>query len=301
MTSPEVEPGVLSVGLSQSPLAKEHERLLKSLLRRGDNSPERTPEDVLQGTYAPQAISMARQSWLQRMAHEHHSSVSFSGTLPHLMAAQAPLDIKTIVLRCAMDELRHAGLCGQVVEFLGGRARIPSDLHVLNPPEHRDCSRRVAALRNVLFASLSETISVGLLTVERELVQEPFLKRVLKQLAGDEVLHARLGWFYLAITWPQLDTQERQDLRAYIPVALKHLYNEMRGAMHVGTTLDAQMLAQTQALGMSYGPQGREILEQTMQEVIVPQLDQFELGAADAWGAIKRSEAPQTAPCSVTS
>lgn len=287
ISSESIELNTLRVDLSESALAKEHQRLISNLLRRGDNSPERGPEDVLQGTYSPQAIEMASKNWLSRMAHEHHSAVSFSGTLPHLMAAQAPLDFKTVVLRCAIDELRHAGLCGQVVEFLGGEASTPTDLNVLNPPEHLKCSRRVAALRNVLFASLSETVSVGLLTVERELVQEPFLKRVLKQLAGDEVLHARLGWFYLAVTWPTLTQQERSDLRVYIPVALDHLYNEMRNAMHIGTTLNADMLAQTQALGMSYGPQGREILEQTMQEVIVPQLDHFDLGAAKAWDHIK--------------
>lgn len=277
----------LHVGLSDSALAHEHKRLLRDLLQRGDTPPERQEDDVLQDTYHPQAIEMARDNWLHRMVHEHRSAVTFSGALPHLMAGEAPLDVKTVILRCAMDELRHAGLCGQVVEFLGGEASSPADLEVEVPPTHTDCSHRVGALRNVLFASLSETVSVGLLTVERELTQEPFISRVLKQLAGDEILHARLGWLYLATTHPQLDEQEHEDLRAYIPVALKHLLHEMLHAMPVEGQLDDDILTDAQALGMSYSPQAREILFQTMEEVIVPQLDQFNLGAQEAWQEIQ--------------
>ncbi|MFU8805488.1 MAG: hypothetical protein ACNA8W_16875 [Bradymonadaceae bacterium] len=116
----------------------------------------------------------------------------------------ATIDFKTTVLRCAMDEFRHAALCEEVVEFLGGDGGAEIELELEAVPWHDDCSARVGALRNLLFASLTETISMGLLTEERERVQEPCIARVLQQLAADESLHARVGWTYLAALHEEL-------------------------------------------------------------------------------------------------
>lgn len=278
--------GTLRVGVSGSGLRTEHARILRTLVKRGEEAPERTEEDRLQGTYHPEAITIARHSWRERMVHEHESAAVFSGVLPDLMAAEAPLDVKTAMLRCSVDELRHAGLCGQVVEFLGGEAVAEADLQITPVPKHKDCSAKVAAIRNVLFASLSETVSVGLLTEERERTTEPFLKRVLKQLSGDEVLHARVGWTYLGMTYPELDAQERDDLRAYIPVALAHLQDCMLGAMPLGAPIPDEILVDALKLGFSYSPSTRELFFATMREIIVPQLDQFELGAQEAWDEV---------------
>lgn len=273
----------LRVDVSDSALRAEHERILRSMLRRGDSLPERTDEDHLAHEHHPEALRLARENWRERMIHEHESAAVFSGCLPHLMAGGAPLDVKTTLMRCAIDELRHAGLCGQVVEFLGGEAEAEADLAVDLPPEHEDCSARVGALRNVLFASLSETISVSLLTAERERASEPFIRRVLRQLSGDEILHARVGWLYLGMTWPQLSGEEREQLRAYVPVALEHLQRCMLGAMPIGAPIEEDVLEDALGLGFSDSHLSRELFFATMEEVVVPQLDAFELGAAAAW------------------
>lgn len=283
-------PHTLDVRVSESGLASEHARILRSLVRRGDEAPERTPQDILpEGRYHPEAIALARANWLDRMVHEHESASVFSGCLPHLMAAGAPLDVKTTLMRCAIDELRHAGLCGQVVEFLGGEPLASANLVVGAPPVHKDCSARVGALRNVIFASLSETISVALLTAEREVVTEPFLKRVLKQLSGDEILHARVGWIYLAITLPLLTPAEREDLCAYTPIALAHLQDCMLSAMPLdpGARPAEPILADALALGFSYSEHTRALFFGTMEQVVVPQLDAFKMGAASAWETIR--------------
>ena len=111
----------LRLDVGSGPLRTEHERLLRTALRRGDTDPEGALADgALAGTYSDRARALARNTWRARMVHEHQSAAVFARLLPQLMAAAATLEHKTTVLRMAMDELRHASLCAGVVTLLGG-------------------------------------------------------------------------------------------------------------------------------------------------------------------------------------
>ncbi|MFB6375329.1 MAG: ferritin-like domain-containing protein [Bradymonadaceae bacterium] len=275
--------GTLRTATSGSHIETEHDHLLERLLRRGEELSERRPDEVLKGDYSEKAVELARRNWRKRMVHEHDSAAVFTNLVPQMMAAEAPLDFKTVVTRCGLDELRHAGLCGQVVEFLGGEAEAEADLETRALPEHPDVDRFQAALRNVVFAScLSETVSMALLTAEREHVEEPFIDRVLKQLAGDESLHARLGWVYLAECIEAEPERSREALVDYLPVAFRGFENEMLGAMPLGNAPD-ELLEEARKLGFSESARARPILFDTIHEAILPRLQEFGLSAADAW------------------
>ena len=79
------------------------------------------------------------------------------------MAAEAPLDVKTTVLRAAMDELRHAALCAAVVAPLGGEPEAEADLVQPELPRHAGCTAREVALRNMLFVGCLSAAKVQLL------------------------------------------------------------------------------------------------------------------------------------------
>jgi len=282
---------VLRVDVGESPLRAEHERLLRSALRRGDKDPESAlASGELEGTYPEPILKMAAATWRARMVHEHHSAAVFSRLLPQLMAAAATLEFKTTVLRMSMDELRHASLCAGVVKLLGGEPEIEADLVTLPLPEHADATPIEAALRNVMFVGcMSETISISLLTEERELTREPVIRRVVDQLAADEVLHAKLGWSYLATVWPSLTDEEKARTDAYLPVAFGYLEAKMLGAMPVGPTpLRDAIREQLEALGAMDSREGRELMYETVESVIVPRLSDFGLAAKDAWTKRKK-------------
>jgi len=280
----------LRVDVGASPLRTEHERLLRTALKRGNKDPEGAlTEGRLEGTYPPRVLEAAQGIWRIRMVHEHHSAAVFSRLLPQLMAAGADLEFKTSVLRMSMDELRHASLCAGVVRFLGGEPEAEADLVTHPLPEHSDVSPRVAALRNVIFVGcMSETISVSLLTEERELTKEPVIERVVDQLAADEVLHAKLGWSYLAATWPALDDEERASVDAYLPIAFGYLEKKMLGAMPVGPEIPEPIRAQLEALGCTSSEDGRELMYATIETVIAPRMRDFGLDAMKAWAARER-------------
>jgi hypothetical protein len=275
--------GTLDTTTSGSRLETEHERILERLLKRGEKSPELQSDDQLQGDYSSEAIELARENWRERMVHEHESAAVFTNLLPPMMEAEVALDFKTVLVRSGLDELRHAGLCGQVVQFLGGEARAEADLEIDSVPEHPDCSPLAGVLRNVMFAScFSETVSMALLTAERELVDEPFVDRVLKQLAGDESLHARLGWVFLSECWEATDGEVREPLEAYLPAAFASFEEQMLGAMPLGE-VDDDVLEEAEKLGFSDSERSREILYDTIETVVVPQLEEIGLAAGEAW------------------
>ena len=275
----------LRLEVGASPLRAEHERLLRTALRRGDKDPEGSLEEAaLEGSYSKRALSIACNTWRARVVHEHHSAAVFSRLLPQLMEAEAPLEFKTTVLRMSMDELRHASLCAKVVTLLGGDAAVETDLETQPLPAHDDVTRIEAALRNVMFVGcMSETISISLLTEERELTREPVIRRVVDQLASDEVLHAKLGWSYLGTTWPTLDDAQRRRTNEYLPVAFGHLEAKMLGAMPDVGEVPSALAEELEALGCMLPADGRELLYATIEEIIAPRMRDYGLDAIAAW------------------
>ncbi|HJK90919.1 MAG TPA: ferritin-like domain-containing protein [Polyangiaceae bacterium LLY-WYZ-15_(1-7)] len=282
--------GLLQLEVGDSPLRSEHERLLRTALRRGEKDPEGAlAAGRLEGRYEARSLRLAANTWRARVVHEHDSAAVFSRLLPQLMAAGAALEFKTAVLRMSMDELRHASLCAGVVKLLGGDPAVEVDLATQPLPEHPDATPREAALRNAIFVGcLSETVSIALLTEERELTREPVIRRVVDQLAADEVLHAKLGWSYLVATWPTLDEAARARTRAYLPVAFGFLEAKMLDAMPLGPTLPDDLRDELEALGCLDPADARELLYATIEGVIAPRLAEHGLDGKRAWAERRR-------------
>jgi hypothetical protein len=276
--------GTLRVAVGASALRTEHERLLRSALRRGDPSPEEVLASAsLQASYSERAMRLAREAWRARMVHEHRSAAVFARLLPQLMRAEAPLEYRTTVLRMGMDELRHAALCGRVVELLGGVAEAEAELATEPLPDHDDATPREAALRNLLFVGcLSETVALALLAEERELTREPAIAAVVAQLEADEVLHAKLGWSYLGEVAPRLTDEERTRTNRYLRIAFAHLEREMHAAMPAAP-IDEPTRVELEGLGCLLGVEGRVLFEETIDTVVLPRLEDHGLDARRAW------------------
>ena len=278
--------GTLRVGVGGSPIASEHRRLLRSALRRGELEPEIAEDARLEGRYSEAAIAIARRAWLERMVHEHQSSAVFSRLVPQLIEAEVAIEWKTVALRMSMDELRHAGLCGDVVRLLGGEASAETELATEPLPEHPGCTPRERAVRNVLFACcLSETIATTLLAEERELTREPAIRRVEEQLAADEILHGRYGWAFLQERVPELDAGERAGLERYLPIALGTIEAKMHHAMPIGPALDPELARELEELGVTPSDRARELLAIVLEDVVVPAFEELGLPARAAWAA----------------
>ncbi len=283
--------GTLRVELSDTPLRAEYERAARRLLARGDDPPERRDSDVLPQSHSPAALELCARNWTRRMKQEHDSAATFAAMLPQLVEAEAGVDAKVAVLRSAMDELRHAALCAEVVQYLGGDPAIETDLTVPPLAEHPGVPALEKITRNLLFVGcLSETVAVALLTNEREYVRDPYIARVLKQLAGDETLHARVGWIWLRDVWGRFDAAAKERTQAYLAVALAYYEQCMIRATPYASIPD-DILDEARGLGFADCRENRELFYETMDAVVLPQLDGIGLDATGAWKARACSDA----------
>src|SRR5271166_1415647 len=93
-----------------TPIADEYHRALAALARC---EPREVAFDA--GLYDPSAVAEARDMWCARMRAEHESVPALTALVPQLIDAGATLDAQGVVLRMAIDELRHTGICSEVV------------------------------------------------------------------------------------------------------------------------------------------------------------------------------------------
>jgi hypothetical protein len=279
--------GTLSVAAGNGPMRAEHERLLRTALRRGRATPERQPgESVDLASYDGAALRAARRVWTRRMVTEHQSAAVFSALLPQLMEAGATLDVKTTLLRMAMDELRHGGLCGGVVEALGARAEVEIDLAPAPLPTHPGCTPLERVVRNVMFVGcLAETVAVAFTAEERERTREPMVRRVIQQISADESLHARFGWSFVKEAAPELDEAARERTERWLRTAFRYLEREELLEVPRCPVPPGELLEQGQSLGVCENEATRALFYETVETAILPGLEALDLQATAAWNA----------------
>lgn len=275
--------GTLQVDCHHPALSNEYERITRRLLERGDTLP---PQPTVAPSHLhPEAIRMAAGNWRRRMVQEHRSASVFAGMIPDLIEAELGVDLKMCVLRSAMDELFHSDLCGRVAHWLDGSNRTVADLEAEPLARHPGVPPVERSLRNLLFVGcLSETVAVSILTAERDEVEDPYVDAVLKRLAGDETLHARLGWILLRDLWPTLDADARRRTNDYLGVALAYYEQVMLDATPV-QRIPPEILRDAQKLGFAECSMARDLLYETLESVILPQLQDIGLDAQKAWNA----------------
>ena len=205
-------------------------------------------------------------TWRARMINEYASSEVFEELGRQLRSAIDP----ALGDECAVfaeEERRHGVLCGAVVEACGGEARAP--IPSRPPfPRHPDAPPRAAALRNLIHVScMSETVAVSLIGAERLEMPDGPLRELLSRIYADEVGHARFGWRLLERIADDLDDAERTAVERYLPAAFEHL--EAHELLHLPRRPAPEGGA---ALGLCSGLDARELLADTIEEVIRPGL-----------------------------
>ncbi|MGE0786239.1 MAG: ferritin-like domain-containing protein [Sandaracinaceae bacterium] len=277
--------GELRVAAGRGPLRAEHDRLLRTALRRGALRPEREEgERIDTRDYHDVTLRDARRIWLQRMVNEHRSAAVFSQLLPQLMEAGATLDVQTTVLRMSMDELRHGALCAGIVEALGGEAVVTTELAPAPLPTHPGCTPLERAMRNALFIGcLCETVAVALTAEERERTTEPLVRRVIDQICADESLHARFGWAFVTEAAPALDAAARARTDAWLRTAFAYFERRELDDIPACPVPPGEVVREGQALGVCENMATRELVYASIEQAVLPALEALGFGAHRAW------------------
>jgi hypothetical protein len=198
------------------------------------------------------------------------------------MEAGAPVDIEGAVLRMALDELRHAEVCAEVVVALGGTAEREITQPTAPLAKHPGASPQERALWNVVYGScLSETVNCARFTHALDTTTDPFIRDVVRQLLSDEAKHAQLGFHYLEAMKDWFD--ETKDARARLTKYLHYAFAVLERDMSARDMGDRTLADDERAIGLPDPREQREIFYTTVEGAIVPGLERFGIEAGTAW------------------
>jgi hypothetical protein len=266
----------LSLLHSNTPIAEEYRRALAALERCPSQ-----PSTFDASRYDATAVAEAREMWRVRMRAEHESVPPLAALAGQLVEAGATLDAQGVVLRIALDELRHTEICGAAVVALGGEPSFEMR-DVPRLPTWAGVSPEERALRNVIFGhAMIETVNAANLVDVLDSMSDPYLREATRLLLADEVKHASFGFDYVEAWHAWLDA--RPEVRASLDRWLRRAFAELERARS-GAGLPPKELSPDQvALGIPDPARLTVVLHQTVEGAIVPALEGFGLAAATAW------------------
>jgi hypothetical protein len=269
----------LTARLSSTPIAKEYDFVNAAMVRC-----ERTVHSFDASAYEPRAVERARAMWLRRMESEHRSTSVFSALCGQLMEAGASIDMESIVLRMAQDELRHAAVCAETVVLMGGDAICRVRVPVAPLAVHRDASREECAMRNVVYGCcLSEMVNCARFVDAIDTMSDPLSIDVTRQLLSDEALHGQFGFHYLDAWSTYLDANPgvRTTMARYLRFAFAVLERDLSGRDMAPLTLNDD----ERALGIPDPRRVQEVFYTTVEGAIVPSLERYGFDARKSWEA----------------
>jgi hypothetical protein len=165
----------------------------------------------------------AANQWLGRARGELESTRAFAWIAEVCGELGNDADFIALARRAVTDEERHGEICRRVAAAYAGSNVIPS----ISPPsalELRtpDDPELAVTLYIIESCCLSETI--GAVTLESTLATTtgPLAATALRELLTDEVMHARMGWGYLAA--PDLGGKHRAAIADWLPVMLEGMF-----------------------------------------------------------------------------
>jgi len=223
-------------------------------------------------------------AWGFRFKVEREAEVRFETLAARLEALDEPPHLVELARRAAADERRHAMHCARLAAEFG--LSIPSEALPPPPPVAPASLDEEDAVTYELAAAccVTESVSVAVLTRLLPAARDASLRAVLRELAEDEVLHARLGWAHLTVAAARGRTG---FLGPLLPAMLRGSVDDDLFQPVDPTREDEALLA----LGVLPHSVKRDLFVQALEEVVFPGLEGsgVDTAAGRQWLATVRS------------
>ncbi len=204
-------PADAAAWISETPMRTEYARLM-----RGFHRPIPWEKSLAPTLDKGMRDELAR-IWGERIPTEYRSITGFSTLSFDFIAAGAPVDLVAVCHRVCIDELRHTELAVRMVEIYGGKLpELPREISSL--PADESLTAVAQACRSAIVLScLGETFACTELAMLRNRAIDPVVHGVLTIFLADEIVHARVGWAYLAHAFKTADDLTRRSVATAIP------------------------------------------------------------------------------------
>jgi len=215
----------------------------------------------------------AGEAWAFRTRVEREAAQRFARLAGVIAAFDPGSPLPPLLREAADDEQRHAALCAKLAAVHGRPAPESADETAIAP---RSLDARAAALYEMVAACcITESESVATLTTLLASDVEPEVESVLREIARDEVAHARMGWAHLA---REAALSDASFLGPLIPAMLSGTVDEGLFAAGPAELEDPGLLRH----GVLPHAQKRAIFVGTLEQVVFPGLAKFGIDDAPA-------------------
>ena len=262
--------------LTETPLARQHELRLEKDRRR----PVIPFKSFRRESYPKPALDLAFNAQLALAAGEYSAVDLFARIASAMSLVGAPFDLVAEASRIVNDEIRHADYCYRMAALCGDRDAV-TNFDTAGFTRISQLPLAIEELDYVLMevSAIGETLAAALLTACQRRATDPVTHALFTSIIGDEVHHARLGWYYFAWRAPQWTHAERQRLADRVG----ELLITVEPRFWVGRDAPAGARKGARALGVLDSASQRGVVQQIMEDEIVPALDALGLGASHAW------------------
>jgi hypothetical protein len=272
--------------LTETPLARAHDRLIEGKARRKYVAIPWASFDA--DRYPAAAVALAYNAQRMLAAGEYLAVDLFARVASGMTLLGAPIDLVAMAATIPSDEARHADMTLRMAGLLARR-------DVALELKENMVSRRFTFPMTqeelddfmIEVPAIGETLACALLKACADRARDPTVQALYANLVRDEVHHARFGWYYLAWRSPQWSRAERQrcaDRMGEHLLGLEERFSRGRDA-------PAGSKAAARALGVLDSPAQKVVVRRIMEEEIVPGLDAMGLGASHAWKVRRRARA----------
>jgi hypothetical protein len=204
-------PADAAAWISETPLRAEYARLMRGFHRPIPWEESHAPR------LEPGLRAELARIWGERIPTEYRSITGFSTLSFDFIAAGAPVDLVAVCHRVCIDELRHTELAVKMVETYGGHLP-PLPREISSMPADESLTAVAQACRSaILLSCLGETFACTELAMLRDRAVDPVVHGVLTVFLADEIVHARVGWAYLAHALKTADERTKREVAVAIP------------------------------------------------------------------------------------
>jgi len=217
---------------------------------------------------------MAAHVWTHRLRSELEAAERFGALAPILRASGASPAVVGLAGEAADDELRHAGLCRQLIRHFGGDPPPEPQISLRwMAPADLDGRERVL-YELVALSCVTETLSTVLLGELVARARDPICRQAMHEILRDEVNHSRLGWAFLA---EEQARGVRDCVGRYLPDMLEATLSDE--LFRAADTPDPR-LTELAGLGSLERPERQRIVREALAHVVFPGLERFGIETA---------------------
>jgi len=273
--------------LTETPLARQHERVMRGQARRKVTP---IPWQTFDRSRWPDAALRLALDAQQKLAMGEYLAVDLFARVASAVALHgAPIDLVAAAAAIPGDEVRHADFTLRMSALIAGKDVVVPVKKELLQSRYSTSRMTQEELDHFMIEvpAIGETLACALLKACADRATDPTVKALYANIVRDEVHHARFGWYYLAWRAPQWTQAERQRVADRMGA---HVV-EIERRFWKGRDAPASAHKSASALGVLDSPAQRVVVKRIMEDEIVPALDAVGLGASHAWRVRRRGKA----------